>query len=327
MLEQLLFPSILSHRGIDAVLLLGGFKIFGSGIPQIAVWQNANLWERGAEAQPVSLQCYIAVQRMLMRASVGRVAGNIFLSHDSARRSARCIRGEMHRPLVIPLAIDEKFRGVRPLLGRATRRAVLFCVGDVYPHKRFELAIDALAVLSEEFPDLELHIAGRTLDEKYYRQMCDFVEKRDLSPKVKFLGHVPREELMGLYQSASLLIATSRLETFGLTPVEAMACGLPVVACEESAVPEVCGEAADYAPPSGQEIARVARRLLVDESKWAAAQQRGLRRSRDFSWPLVAEQYASVIESILTGGRARQVETFAKNSSRVQRGTTAPIKD
>jgi glycosyltransferase involved in cell wall biosynthesis len=95
------------------------------------------------------------------------------------------------------------------------------------------------------------------------------------------LGHVPDAHLPGLYAGANAFVLPSWHEGFGLTCLEAMACGVPVVAADAGALPETCGDAALYADPNDPEdIARQVLRAIGDDA--LAAQ--GRRRAADFTW-------------------------------------------
>ncbi|MBK7949407.1 MAG: glycosyltransferase family 4 protein [Deltaproteobacteria bacterium] len=299
--EQVALPRVFSRRDVGAVLLLGGFKIFASDCPQAAVWQNAHIWTPTVASHGWKLSAYIALQKIVMRATVSRVGRNVFLSADSADRCRRSIDLPETSVEIAPIGIDARFYSntalPRPF---ADRDPYLLAVGDVYAHKRFELAIEALAALGDRGAGIELRIAGRILDPPYHARLVDRIEQSGLHERVRFLGHVPRERLIELYGSGLALITSSRLETFGLTPIEAMACGLPVVACAESAVPEVCGDGADYASEAtGVALAQQLERLLSNPADWQDLQRRGLERSRRFAWPVVAERYARILESLI----------------------------
>lgn len=303
--EQLRLPRILSRAHVDAMILFGGFKVFSSRVPQIAIWQNAHIWTPTTEAQPIGLRAYIKLQKLAMLSTTSRVALNVFLSQDSADRAreARSIRE--HRIAVLPIGLDDDFSNQEVPPSRFERDPILLAVGDVYAHKRFEIAIDALADLRSTNSELELWIAGRILDHRCHKHLVDQIERRSVANRVRFLGHVPRGDLIRLYRRAMVLIATSRLETFGLTPIEAMACGLPVVACPESAIPEVCADGALYADPIGNSVADAIGRLFSDPGQWSEQQQRGHRRAVQFTWPIVAAQYAALIESVMSDWNAK----------------------
>jgi glycosyltransferase involved in cell wall biosynthesis len=108
------------------------------------------------------------------------------------------------------------------------------------------------------------------------------------------LGHVPDAHLPGLYAGASAFVLPSWHEGFGLTCIEAMACGTPVVAARAGALPETCGDAARYADPSDpDDIARQV--LLAIEDASLAAQ--GRRRAVRFTW----ERTTAELHALLSG--------------------------
>lgn len=82
-----------------------------------------------------------------------------------------------------------------------------------------------------------------------YRQVSEYVQKLGMSNKVKLLGSAPQEDLAVIYSHATIFAMTSLYESFGLTPLEAMACEAPVVTSNTAAMPEIYGNAALFADP------------------------------------------------------------------------------
>ena len=163
-------------------------------------------------------------------------------------------------------------------------RFVLF-VGNVKPHKNLERLIASFARLRQEagHEDLKLLIIGE--DVSRYGSLRRTVEAAGVRQDVRFFGYVPDRTLAALYRMASVFAFPSLYEGFGLPPLEAMACGTPVVTSRISSLPEVVGDAAVLIDPYDvEDITRGLRRALEDETLRAALIEKGRVRARGFSW-------------------------------------------
>ncbi len=117
------------------------------------------------------------------------------------------------------------------------------------------------------------------------------VDKLGLQERVRFLGHVSPEDLLGLYNAAQVLVHPAFYEGFGLTPLEAMACGTPVIVSNTSSLPEVVGDAALLVEPTDVDGLAVAIwRVLSETGLRQQMIQKGLQRARSFSWQKTAQE-------------------------------------
>jgi glycosyltransferase involved in cell wall biosynthesis len=104
--------------------------------------------------------------------------------------------------------------------------------------------------------------------------------------RIAFLGAVPDDAMPDLYRRAAMLLFPSRGEGFGFPPLEAMACGTPVVTTRAGSIPEIAGEAAVYVDPDDADaIAGAIRALLADDALRARLAAAGLRRAAAMTWP------------------------------------------
>lgn len=128
-----------------------------------------------------------------------------------------------------------------PAEDRATLRAalglpeglVIGCFGRIRPQKGQDLLVEAALALLPSRPDMHILFTGRATAEHlgWQRGLEERLAAAGLSGRVRFLGERPWEEIVRLYQAIDLFVAPARWEGFGLTPLEAMACGTPALAC------------------------------------------------------------------------------------------------
>jgi glycosyltransferase involved in cell wall biosynthesis len=166
---------------------------------------------------------------------------------------------------------------------------ILF-VGTIEPRKNLPALLRAYRQLLDSYKaDVKLAVVGRRgwLSEEVFT----LVEKLRLANDVLFLGRVPIEDLLHLYNAAQLLAQPSFYEGFGLPPLEAMACGTPVVVSNVSSLPEVVGDAGLLIDPEDvSELTVAIWRVLTDEALRAELIAKGLKRAQCFSWKKTALQ-------------------------------------
>lgn len=192
---------------------------------------------------------------------------------------------------VIYNAIDERF--LRPPdeaeMDRVRQRWQLdhpfvLYVGNIKPHKNVERLIDAFGrARANGLDELRLVIAGDDISK--YPALRQAIHRYRLDKQVRFLGFQPYGTLASIYRLARAFVFPSLYEGFGLPPLEAMACGTPVVTSNVSSLPEVAGGAALLVDPHDPDaIADGIRRVVTDEDLRAALIRKGAARARDFSW-------------------------------------------
>lgn len=145
--------------------------------------------------------------------------------------------------------------------------------------------------------DVKLVLAG----EKgwLFDEVFQLVTELDLAEDVIFLGRVSTEELLWLYNAAQAVIAPSFYEGFGLPPLEAMACGTPVVVSNVSAMPEIIADAGLTVGPEDVNALAVAMwRLLDDSDLRASLIEKGLKRAAWFSWDKAARETLALYHSL-----------------------------
>jgi glycosyltransferase involved in cell wall biosynthesis len=204
------------------------------------------------------------------------------------------------RIVVTPLAPNEQFKPQTPEeVERVRRKYRLFApyilfVGTVEPRKNLVTLVRAFAAVVKDFPHL-LVLAGARgwMSEPVFAE----IERQGLKDRVVHLGYVPAEDLPALMSGAEVFVYPSLGEGFGLPPLEAMACGVPVVCSNAPALPEVVGDAAILVPPTDvAALEEAIMHLLSDPDLKATLRQKGLQRSRQFSWHETARLTISAFE-------------------------------
>ncbi|MFT7183994.1 MAG: glycosyltransferase involved in cell wall biosynthesis [Oceanicoccus sp.] len=169
----------------------------------------------------------------------------------------------------------------------------LLAVGTLQPRKNIQGVIKAFEKVAEAKPQLHLCIAGG----KGWKSSAIFEAIPEwLKERIHFLGYVRHDELIELYSRAQMLVFPSFYEGFGIPPLEAMACGCPVITSDLSSLPEVVGSAALMVNPDDtDEIADAINQLLGPQMQ-SVAQERGLKQVSEFSWD---ESASGILNQVL----------------------------
>jgi glycosyltransferase involved in cell wall biosynthesis len=199
--------------------------------------------------------------------------------------AARSLAGPERRPLppidLVPNGIDHFV----PLPRRPATPAYLLHVGHVEPRKGLEVALEALA-FDPGLPRLVL--AGLAKADEGQR-LAAHAAALGVGSRLELRGAVDDAELRGLYAGAAAVVATSRVEGFGITALEALAAGVPLAATSIAAHLEVAGPCAEwFAPGDARECAAAVRRAL---GHGAAEETRGRARAAEWSWDTGAERW------------------------------------
>jgi glycosyltransferase involved in cell wall biosynthesis len=177
------------------------------------------------------------------------------------------------------------------------RRPYLLFVSTLYPYKNVETLIRSLAhLVTEKGVDWELVIVGRDYDSQQPR-LQSLARDLGVSERTRFLGFVPTDDLPALYSAAQAFVFPSLVETFGKPLVEAMRCGVPVIASNTSCIPEVLGGAGILVDPLDvEQMASAIHEAAVNQILRTNLIEHGLKRALFFSWEAGAKETLSTIE-------------------------------
>ena len=169
------------------------------------------------------------------------------------------------------------------------KKPYLLYVGVAYPHKNLEFLIDAFRLFVKQQPAYQLVLVG---ENNYFYQR---LKQSTPDQNVIFTGRLPDEELSAFYSQASLYLFPSLYEGFGLPALEAMTRGLPVLASNNSCLPEILGRAALYFDPHNQtELIELIKRVLADASLQNQLRAAGFEQIKKYSWTDLAQNTLQV---------------------------------
>jgi len=200
-------------------------------------------------------------------------------------------------PYVHPRFVES--RATRSGLGLTLPSKYILYVGTIEPRKNIASLVDAFALIKvREHLDHYLVIVGKK--GWAYQDVFKKVESLGLQRDIVFMGYIPDEQLPAVYAGADLFVYPSLYEGFGLPVLEAMACGVPVVASHSSSLPEVIGDAGILVPPSNvAEIASAIMRVVRDEGLREEMSQRSLLRAKELSRERFVGQTLQVYKEVL----------------------------
>jgi glycosyltransferase involved in cell wall biosynthesis len=246
------------------------------------------------------------------RASARRAARILTVSEFSKQEIVRILGVSPERVVVTYNACDARFAPPDPAAVAAFRRRaglperfILF-LGTLEPRKNLPTLLEAYARIAAA-TDAPLIIGGGK--GWLYDAIFARVEALNLGQRVRFVGYIDAAEQPLWYAAATVFVFPSLYEGFGIPPLEAMACGTPVIASTSSSLPEVVGDAGLLVPPTDAEALGAAIvRLLEDAGLRAELRERGLRQARRFSWRTTAERTLAVYREAGTTPSPSQAE-------------------
>jgi glycosyltransferase involved in cell wall biosynthesis len=219
---------------------------------------------------------------------------------------SRFVKNELLQayPALNPSKITVTYEGVDLNLPHFPHRRHLppyvLYVGSLYPHKNITVMLEALSGLLSAFPEVRLKVvSSRNIFTDTFKRK---VAEMSLSANVDYLGFIPDRQLAKLYSQAMATVVPSLSEGFGLTGLEAMHQGSPVVAARAGALPEIYGESALYFDPyKPQSLAAQLVALFKSASLRDSLRQSGRSRVSRYSWdatiPCLLQTYQGITSS------------------------------
>lgn len=243
------------------------------------------------------------------RISAIKKASKIITDSENTKKDViRLLNVPENKIRVVYLGAGEDFRPAEslPLVKSVMRKyginkEYILHVGGVSATKNVNRLLFAFKrLLTVHKKDLALVVVGNfSFTPDYQKAFGAKLEELHLQKRVILPGHVPEEDLILLYNGASLFVYPSLYEGFGLPPLEAMACGCPVVVSNAASIPEVVGNIGLYVNPHKvDEIASAMEKVLTNKSLREQMVGRGLERAKLFSWEKMAKETLAIYENV-----------------------------
>lgn len=198
---------------------------------------------------------------------------------------------------VIPHGVDiSHFNKTRQ---KADSKIILY-VGILSKRKGVKYLIKAMDIVRKRTIDIKLIIVGDGAERKYLKSL---VKRLNLQKFVEFTGFVNEEKLIDYYRDADIFVFPSLKEGFGQVLVEAMACGIPVISTNTSAIPEVVGNAGILVKPrNSKALAEAIIKLIEDKDLRDELCRIGRKRvEENFTWDKIAEKMLKIYEEVIGG--------------------------
>lgn len=321
---RFLHPGSRTHRfAWDAAGVMGKLLRMPGPRPQILhlpqmtapLWAPLPMVVTIHDVIPFILEDYRSSRAMrvylALMARSARRSQRVIVPSESARIDVQQVLGippgrvrvipEAAGPDLVPSRDGEAAARVRERWGLEGR--YLFNIGGFDRRKNLPMLVEAFAAATSSLPEtVKLVIAGapHTPNPRVFPPLEPVIRKHGLQDRIVLTGRVPDEERRWLYQAAHAYITPSIYEGFGLTPLEAMACGVPAIVANRTSLPEVVGKTGLVVEPEVDDLAAAIRALMTDDDLRARLAAASLERAGTFTWAEAARSTASVYHEAIT---------------------------
>lgn len=306
--EQCILPSFLKREGVDILFSPGNICPFFTTIQNVVMIQNveplsSNLLIKRGFMQNIRLrllkQLTILSIKKAQRVIFPSIKARIIIEKTGTSvKHAEIIYHGINKEIFQPHSKNDMLHQCKKKYG--LEKFILY-VSHIQRYKNFLELIKAFVLLKGRINnEIQLVFAGECFDREYYNEIKAFIAEHRYENRIIFLGNILYEELPYLYSSCILFVYPSTCESFGMTLVEAMACGAPVLASNIEPIPEMCADAAVYFDPMNPvAMADIIFRTLKDQELIPTLRKKTIERAKTFSWENTAINTLKVFESIV----------------------------
>lgn len=238
------------------------------------------------------------------RAALKKATYVIAVSENTAKDLIQIFKINENKIKIIYQGIDEIFKPIdnKNLIKEKIKKfgidkPYILYVGTLEPRKNIPALLKAYASLDNLNKNYVLVLAG--MKGWLYEKIFKTIEELKLQHKIILTGYVKNEDLPFLYSGAKVFVYPSFYEGFGLPPLEAMACGCPVITSNVSSLPEVVGDSGILVNPDNvEEISSAIYKIIDDEEFKKKLSYQGIERAKKFSWEKTALETLNIYKEI-----------------------------
>ncbi|OHB99003.1 MAG: hypothetical protein A2Z58_06490 [Planctomycetes bacterium RIFCSPHIGHO2_12_42_15] len=301
--EQLNLPFILKKEGVNVLFSPGNVCPLFTQIPNVIMIQNIEPFsnhlskKRGLRLRLLKLLTMLSIKKAQRVIFPSMRARNLIETSGTFVKHAEVIYHGINKEIFHPHTEEDMSYQCKK---KYNLDKFILYVSHIQRYKNFLELIKAFVLLKDKIGnDIQLVFAGGCFDEEYYRKMQDFIREHRYEDRIIFLGNVPYEELPFLYSACMIFVYPSTCESFGMTLVEAMACGAPILTSNIEPMTEICANAAIYFDPTNPAIiADVIFKTIMDKDVISTLKINLLKRSKIFSWENTAIRMLKNFENI-----------------------------
>lgn len=248
---------------------------------------------------------YNTAYTVVRRAIAKKASLIITVSQYSKKDIVRLWRIPEDKVKVIPNGISEQFKPIESLelIDSVKKRYgingdYILYVGNFKPHKNVACLIESFEKLPKDLKEnYQLVLCGKM--DNYSEKLGERAKRLGVDRGVVFTGVIPSEDLPVIYSGAAIFVFPSLYEGFGLPPLEAMACGTPVICSNRTSLPEVVGDSGVLVDPeSPEDLTSAIESLLTDKDLRMSLRLKGLERAKEFSLKETVKRLLEAIETV-----------------------------
>lgn len=298
--RYVLLPKKLKTQELDLAHDPRGIGIFSSDMPFM---KTITIHDLSSVLYPSINMRGMWAHRLFGTKTIKNVDKIITVSVSTKRDVMKYLKAPEEKIKVIYNGKDERFKPLNQNEITAFKKKYNFdfpfilYLGVLQPRKNIPTLIKAYHKLKKDWVGHKLVIAGERGWQ--YKEIYETVERLNLQKDVIFTGRIPNDDLPKLYNAADLFAFPSIYEGFGIPPLEAMACGTPVVTSNTSSLPEVVGDAGIMVDPFAiDSLAKAMHEVLTNSWLRECMIKKGLERAKMFSWEKCAKEVLEVYNSV-----------------------------